>query len=296
MERRLARPGFWMAALMVLLTLIFQVILAVPLGIIDVVFIQVLHRPSPGLEQQPFVIGCINILAIGATIAVGLHLNRLPFRRAFPLDRIKAGHVLALAIAILGASVVLSEADNLFRAVLPPPRLIANLMENVFLRQDSLFSRIFLMVIVAPVTEELLFRGIILRGLLSRYRPAVAVVLTSVLFTALHVNPWQSVSAFWLGILFGWVFLRTGLVWLCVLAHAMANGLVIIFALLPLSIPGMTAPPGPGVVEFQPWWLDLLGLGVLAAGLWAFYRATPKVEAVRETPPPSLPPVVEEPL
>jgi membrane protease YdiL (CAAX protease family) len=275
LERQLARPGFWMAALLVVLVLGIQTILGLAAGITDAVCEQVLHLPSPQLERQPLVLSFINIVAIGAAIALGLYLNRLQFRRAFPIGRITAFQLLGVAVCVLGACVLLSDADNVLRVLLPPPQWLQEVFEDLFLSKDRLLARVFMLVLVAPVSEELLFRGIILRGLLSRYRPSVAVTLTALLFAALHMNPWQSLSALFLGILFGWFYWRTGSVALCVLAHAIANGMSILFTLLPLDIPGMTGMPDSTTTVFQPWWLDAAGAGVLAAGFWIFRRATP---------------------
>jgi membrane protease YdiL (CAAX protease family) len=288
LERQLARPGFWMAALLVVIVLGIQTILGVAAAIADAVCEQALHLPSPQLERQPLALGFINIVACGAAVAFGLYLNRLHFRRAFPIGRITASQLLGVAVCVLGACVLLSDADNVLRVMLPPPQWLQEVFEDLFVSKDRLLSRVFLLVIVAPVTEELLFRGIILRGLLSRYRPAAAVTLTALLFAVLHMNPWQSLSALFLGILFGWFYWRTGSVALCVLAHAIANGLSILFTLLPLDIPGMTGIPDPTTAVFQPWWLDAAGAGVLAAGFWMFRRATPPSAGMAEGPKPPI--------
>jgi len=275
----------------VLLAFGVQLALAVPLGILDVLCERVLHRPSPELERQPLIIGCINLVAIGVPIALGLHLNRLSFRRAFPFGRVTVRQVVGVALMVLGASILLSEVDNVFRALLPPPQWLLKVFKELFFAQDKLLSRILLLVIIAPVTEELLFRGIILRGLLSRHRPALALVLTALLFGLLHANPWQFLSAFALGIVFGWFYLRAGSVGLCILAHAIANGLSMVATFVPWNIPGMTGTPDATVVEFQPWWLDLPGLGVLLAGVWVFCLATPPEQ---EALPPPIPPVIKD--
>jgi len=277
-----------MAALLVLVVLGIQTILGVALGITDAVCEGVLHLPSPQLERQPVAIGLINIVACGAAVALGLYLNRLHFCRAFPIGRIAALQLLGVAVCVLGAGVLLSEADDLLRALLPPPRWLLKLFEDLFASKDRLLSQLFLLVIVAPVTEELLFRGIILRGLLSRHRPSVAVTLTALLFAVLHMNPWQSLSALLLGILFGWFYWRTGSVALCVLAHAFFNALSILFSLLPFDIPGLTGTPHYTTAVFQPWWLDAAGLAVLLAGLWIFRRATPPSSGMAEGPKPPL--------
>ena len=286
MERKLARPGFWMATLLVLLVLGIQVILGVLVGVADVVCERVLNRPSPALEQHPLVLGGINVVAFLVAIALGLYLNRLPFSRAFPPSRITFRQLAGLTVIVFGAGLVSSGIEDMIVFLMPPPRWLVNLLAF----RSSLVLRVILLVIIAPVTEETLFRGIILRGLLGRHRPATAVALTSLLFAAVHMNPWQTFSAFFLGILFGWVYLRTGSLMLCMLAHAMYNGTGVIFSLVPWHIPGLTGTPDPLLAEFQPWWVDLCGAGILLAGIWMFHRATPPELATPESTPPPLPP------
>ncbi len=261
--------------LLVLLVLSIQIALSIPLAIADVVIELGMHRPAPHLERQPILIGCINVVAFGGAIALGLWLNRLGFRRAFPSWRISNQQALGVAVSLIGAAVLLSEADNAFRFVLPPPRFLVNLTKEMFLSEENVVSRVWLLVIIAPITEELLFRGIILRGLLSRHRPATAVVITAILFTVLHLNPWQFLSALFLGIVLGWFYVRSGSVAICILGHAIYNSTIVVFPVLPWNIPGMTPSSDLTKVEFQPWWLDLCGLVVLLVGLWIFRRSTP---------------------
>ena len=275
LEQKLAKPGFWMAVLLVLLVLGIQIALSIPLAVANLVIEHGMHRAAPHLERQPILIGCINIVACGGAIALGLWLNRLGFRRAFPAWRISAQQVFGVAVSLIGAAVLLSEADNAFRSVLPPPRFLIDRMKEMFLSEENVVSRVWLLVIIAPITEELLFRGIILRGLLSRHLPATAVVVTAILFTVLHLNPWQFPSALSLGIVLGWFYVRSGSVAICILGHAIYNSTVVVFPVLPWHIPGMTPPSDLTIVEFQPWWLDLVGLVVLVVGLWIFRRSTP---------------------
>jgi uncharacterized protein len=77
--------------------------------------------------------------------------------------------------------------------------------------------------IAAPVLEEVLFRGIILDGFLKRYGPVKSILISSLLFGALHLNPWQFVGAFLLGTLMGWIYYRTGSLALTICIHFMNN-------------------------------------------------------------------------
>jgi membrane protease YdiL (CAAX protease family) len=289
MDQKLAQPNLGMAVVLALMAVGLQMLLAMPLGVIDVVVEQGMHLPSPKLERQPLIIGFVNLVAFGGAIALGLYLNRLPFRRAFAAGRVTVMQLTGIAILLLGGGVLLSEADNGFRWLAPPPKWLADIIRDVFVDEGKLLSRVFLLVLVAPVTEELLFRGIILRGLLSRHRPAVAVALSAALFTAGHLNPWQSCSAFFLGIVLGWIYLRTTSLTLCVIGHAFFNGLTILFTVLPLDIPGMTGTIDFSNVEFQPWWLDLTGLSLLLVGLWIVRQATPPPKFDELPKPPIIP-------
>lgn len=282
MEKRLAQPGFWLSVTLVIVVLALQTVMAVPLAAIDLIFEHALHLNPPDLVRQPLMLAYINIVAIGGAIGLGLYLNRLPLPRAFRFGPNTASQVVGVAVTILGCAVILSEIDNLVRWILPVPSWMLELFQDLFFPEGKWFSRVLLLVIVAPVTEELLFRGVILRGLLGRFRPATAVFLTAVLFGILHLNPWQFVSATLLGIAFGWFYLRTGSVGLCVIAHGIANGLFVLCSSLPIRIQGLSGIPEPGRTEFQPWWLDLAGLLVLLAGIWWFRRSAPTETAAAD--------------
>ena len=78
--------------------------------------------------------------------------------------------------------------------------------------------------IFAPLFEEWLCRGMILRGLLhNRVRPVWAVLISSAFFALIHLNPWQAVPAFALGCLFGYVYYKTGSLKLTMLMHFTNN-------------------------------------------------------------------------
>ena len=69
----------------------------------------------------------------------------------------------------------------------------------------------FVVALLAPVTEEVVFRGAVLGYLLKSRRSAIiAVVVSALLFALAHLNPAQMPHAFLIGLLLGWLYLRTG--------------------------------------------------------------------------------------
>jgi sodium transport system permease protein len=110
------------------------------------------------------------------------------------------------------------------------------------------------------VCEELAFRGFILAGLRRRFRPWMAILLSSCLFALYHFNVFQLVPALCLGIVLGLLAVRSGSVLPGMLFHFLHNGLLI--GLVMLDVQGYTgdALAGAGVLR-----LSLLLCSCLAA-------------------------------
>ncbi len=78
-------------------------------------------------------------------------------------------------------------------------------------------------VILAPVFEELILRGVILDGFLKSYNPRKAILLSAFAFGLFHLNPWQFVPAFIGGLYLGWIYYRTESIIPCVVIHSVNN-------------------------------------------------------------------------
>jgi len=78
--------------------------------------------------------------------------------------------------------------------------------------------------ILAPIGEELLFRGYLMRVLGARYGAIGALLATSALFAAVHLNPASVIALFALGLVFGLLRLWSGSILPSMVAHAIQNG------------------------------------------------------------------------
>ncbi|AMV25892.1 CAAX amino terminal protease self- immunity [Gemmata sp. SH-PL17] len=89
-----------------------------------------------------------------------------------------------------------------------------------------------LAVAIGPgLVEELWCRGFLGRGLCARNGVVVGVLLTSALFSAMHLDPSQLVVIAAMGAYLHFVYLVTRSIWAPILLHAMNNGLAIFLAL-----------------------------------------------------------------
>jgi membrane protease YdiL (CAAX protease family) len=106
-------------------------------------------------------------------------------------------------------------------SLIPMPESIKKAF-MAFGSQTGIFAFI-LMVIAAPILEELIFRGIILDGLLRIYSPIKSILVSSFLFGLVHLNPWQFVTGLIVGIFSGWVYYKTRSLLPSIIIHAAAN-------------------------------------------------------------------------
>ena len=82
----------------------------------------------------------------------------------------------------------------------------------------------FLMVAVAaPILEETLFRGILLRALLKKFNPYKAILLSALAFGIFHMNPWQFLYATVLGLFLGYMYWKTKSLFYPILIHFLLN-------------------------------------------------------------------------
>lgn len=139
-----------------------------------------------------------------------------------------------MAVIVSVATLAAAFASEPISALLPPmPEFLEQAMESML--EGPLWTGLLSVSVFAPFFEEWLCRGMILRGLLQKTSPAVAITVSAAFFALLHMNPWQAIPAFLLGLLFGYVYYKTGSLKLTMLMHCVNNT----FALLISRIPAL---------------------------------------------------------
>lgn len=138
--------------------------------------------------------------------------------------REQVGLYAALPVLMVASVTVLSVQD-----LLHLPDWTDKVFEQL-MRQPAL--ALLMGVGAAPVLEEILFRGVVLRGLLRTKRPWVAIGQSALLFGLFHLNPAQSLNAVFVGLLLGWLYYRTQSLWVCMAVHALNNLLAFTLMLL----------------------------------------------------------------
>lgn len=130
-----------------------------------------------------------------------------------------------MAIVVTIAASVLMDPVN---AAMPPmPEELAEIFENL-VSDSPVWVSLLSVSVLAPFFEEWLCRGMILRGLLQRINPVAAMVISAFCFALIHLNPWQALPAFVLGMLFAYVYYKTGSLKITMLMHCANNTFAVI--------------------------------------------------------------------
>ena len=90
-------------------------------------------------------------------------------------------------------------------------------------------------VFLAPVFEETIYRGVLLHGLKKEFSPVKSVMLAAVAFMMMHMSPLQVVFQLALGVLSGFLALKTKRLLPSVILHAASNALALVVQLTPLA-------------------------------------------------------------
>ena len=106
---------------------------------------------------------------------------------------------------------------------------LPDLMQDTFRAMSRNVFGILSITIMAPLVEELLFRGAIQGHLLRKgMKPVYAILIASAVFGIIHMNPVQIPFAFAIGMIFGWLYYRTGSVVPGMIGHFVNNSIATI--------------------------------------------------------------------
>ena len=201
------------------------------------------YRPIPGWSLLLFAVA---LLAIGFVVLRLLPLHdMLPLLGAFfaigllsvvvavaPLGRaalpalgLRPANWKYLVFGALG-TMVLSVAVSQFGLQPEGMKQVFEIVHDL----GQLGMSLLLLAVLAPLVEELVFRGLLYGWLAGRWGRTVGWIVSSLAFAAAHAEPAHIILVFPLGLLFGWLRQRTDSLLPSLVAHIANNGLALIAA------------------------------------------------------------------
>ncbi len=137
---------------------------------------------------------------------------------------------------------------------------------------STLLVNLLVIAVVPAIGEELLFRAVIQKQFIALMNNRVAaVIFTSILFSALHMQFYGFLPRFALGIFLGFLYLQSGSIWLPVWAHFFNNAAAVI---LTWTASRQKISFNPDTIGTEPgqWVMLVFSMVLTGAGLWWFQR------------------------
>ena len=160
--------------------------------------------------------------------------RNMGFEPEYPLDNNNFGGRSGLSMALIVSVMAISAAF----VTEPVSMLLPEMSEARKIAMEQMLKGPVWIVLIsvsvfAPFFEEWLCRGIILRGLLKKMKPGWAIVISALIFGLIHMNLWQAIPAFIIGVVLGYVYYKTGSLKLTMLMHCVNNTLSVILSRIP---------------------------------------------------------------
>lgn len=161
---------------------------------------------------------------------------------------------------------------------------VLTLMKN---SKDYILSMLIIALLPA-LFEETIFRGG-LQNILTRWTkiPLLAIIITSIIFSAVHFSFYGFLSRAALGIVLGLIYYHSGNIWLNILAHIFNNGAAVTYMYLQTVKTGK--PPAADIENTMPLWSGAVALIILVGLIYVFIRISKSLKQKTEeeaTPPP----------
>lgn len=201
------------------------VVILLAASVVQIVLGLILDAVAPaGMENSSWGLWLVTFAPM---YLVGVPLGLLIMRRAPSLPLEKESLSLGRYVGIILISIFMMYAGNLLGMAIQSlvEKLVGFVPGNPldeYVSGDSVVLQILFMVILAPLIEEFIFR----KTLIDRMHPygeKLAVVTTAAMFGLFHGNLSQMFYAFTLGLVFGYVYLRTGKLRYTVGLHMLIN-------------------------------------------------------------------------
>lgn len=146
-----------------------------------------------------------------------------------------------------------------------------------------LAASVFVVGFMAGLSEEMLFRGAMLRTMQdSRLGTHAVVWIVAILFSAFHMQFYGFIPRMVLGLWLGYLFVWTRNLWVPIIAHTLNNSTVVVFSyltnkgLVPEGFADNIGIPAEGAL---PWLAIVSFIASIIIAAWAYRSLTSKAEA-----------------
>tara|TARA_B100001750_G_scaffold52547_1_gene39918 strand:- start:30 stop:668 length:639 start_codon:yes stop_codon:yes gene_type:complete len=149
-----------------------------------------------------------------------------PILRRLRIRAISSPVVFSVVLISLGLIPLVDEMDRILSYAFGHEQVLAELSDILII--DSTLIGLLLtltVVVLAPLGEEILFRGFLQKLLEESWQDVTrAVLITSLFFAFIHMNPVWVIQIYFLGVMLGYLAWKTGSILTSLILHSLNNG------------------------------------------------------------------------
>lgn len=171
-------------------------------------------------------------LIAGPAVLLAFLLTRKPFDTLM-LKRTKASHLGLAALLAVAMHPIVATLANGIRTLYPiSEQALAKLeqIQQMLGGAPNMYVLLLMVAVLPAICEELAFRGFILSGLRRMKSQWLAIVVSALFFGIAHQMLQQSIAAFLVGLLIGYLSIRTNSIFPCMVYHLIHNSLPLLTA------------------------------------------------------------------
>ncbi len=154
-----------------------------------------------------------------------IYKSNYSYKKYFKLNAISTKIIFPLIIFSIGTVVLGDALDRIINIYIPVPNLYEEALNELIWNDISSFLIIIVSVVfLAPIVEEMIFRGLLLRGLEKKYDSIIIpIIYSSILFTTIHGLPFAFIQIFIFGIILGLLSITLNSIITGIILHSINN-------------------------------------------------------------------------
>lgn len=252
------------------ITMILQILLSIVCMAIGV---------ANGLNEETLIMEFVNNNILGITVISGIltvlalylvfKLRKKQVKQEWKLNQFKVKNVILASVIAFSFSFLFALCT--YNISMENSLMISKSVE-FYNGKIPLFGTIMMianLLVIAPITEEIAFRGIVYTRVEKTTNAVIAIIVSSILFGLMHFMAGGIIlviGAILMALVFGYIFYKYKSLWVCIIAHTIAN------------LPDFILYNKPEISSGVFWALVIFFVCIFIAGVCVIHKTTKKDE------------------
>ena len=182
------------------------------------------------MQHKNIVTGLFNtqILLIFLPVVLILRLIKSDLKATLRLNNPKLLNIILVPIMAVSSAILIAQLTQLINIIYPfPQEYLERVGKLLNIPNLSIWKTLALIAILPGICEELMFRGFLMRFFEAQGK-WIGIIVTAVMFAIFHLDPFKFIPVLLLGLMLGWLLIKSNSIYVTMLFHAVNNA----FALL----------------------------------------------------------------